>query len=1331
METMEQYYGGLHNHTEYSNLRLRDSINKIDDMLNYAEELGHKVIGFTDHETVSSWIKIEKAMKKHPDLKVIRGNEIYLCRNGLNAQNFNKDNDKYYHFILLAKDLIGAKQIFEISTRAWQRSYMARGMRRVPTYYQDLFDIIGTNPGHVIGSTACLGGALPTQILRGTNDDKLRIWIRQMDQIFGHGNFFLEIQPSNNKEQILVNKKLYDFGHEFQIPYIITTDSHYLKKEDRIIHKAYLNAQNGDREVDDFYATTYMMGTEELESFFPYFRKSDLSHAYESIQSIADMCEDFSLMKPLKIPELQWRELPKNYDPNLYYYYSKKIPSLELFNASEYKSDRYLVDAIIAGILSHPDLQNDEAYAALEDNLQRTWESSEVNKARWSAYYLNLQKNIDECWNAGTIVGPARGSGGGFLLLYCLDIIQMNTLRETTKTFPWRFLNPQRVSVLDIDTDIEGGKRAQVLQHLREVYGEDRVANVATFRTEKSKSAVLTAARGLGIDVDIAQYIASLIPADRGQLRSLDQCMNGDEENGWAPIKQFQIEMNDNYPELWNVARGIEGLICGSGIHAGGVIFVDEPFTESTGLMRAPDGTICTAFELHDAEEASLIKIDLLSVEAMDKIHNCIDLLCEYGYAERKPTLRETYESIVGVYNLEREDPAMWQMVLEHKINSLFQMEKQSGINGIAIAKPMHVDELAVLNSVIRLMAPEKGAEQPLDMWARYRQDTNVWYKEMEQYGLTDEQIDWLAHHSAITKGICESQEGLMQLLQEERLGGNDLSFADKCRKAIAKKQGKLFEECEKHYFENAEEKGCDMRLVHYVWDVVLRVQRGYSFCRAHTLAYSLVALQEMNLAYKYPIMFWNCACLISDAGGNDETEIDKEAEEELKIEETYSNEMEEFNEEEDEAEDSYEEEDCDGYPAEVIKTAEGKKKKKVKATNYGKIASAIGKISSTGVKVSAPDINESKYTFAPDIANNTIRYGLNGITRIGEDLIKTIIINRPYSGINDFLKKVKINKPQMVNLIKAGAFDRFGDRFTIMKDYIMSVSDCKKRVTLQNMKMLIDFELIPDKYDLQRRVYNFNKYLKKLKEDNNYYGLDNIAFDFYSNNFDMDLLEPSESSESQLKIKQVKWDNIYQHHMDIIRPYIKSHNVELLNAINDRLIGNMWNKYCTGSISKWEMDATSCYIHEHELNELIYDACELDRFGDLPTEPQIDRYIPIKGKMIPIFKLNRIAGTVLDRDKSKKMVTLLTTDGVVTVKIYGVFQQYDKQISEKGADGKKHVIEKSIFTRGNKIIVTGIRDGENEFRAKTYKNTPYHHVELITSINNGIITTRSRSNEE
>lgn len=217
-----------------SNLRLRDCIIKENDLIDYAIELGHKVVAITDHDSISNAIKVEKYYKKikekNPDFKVILGNEIYLCRDGLTNENFDKENDKYYHFILLAKNLKGHQQIREISTRAWRRSYMARGMRRVPTYYQDLFDIIEPNKGNVIGSSACLGGALPTQLLkyRDTQDKNLLhniyLWIKQINNIFGQGNFFFEMQPSHNIDQIYVNKFLLKLSEELNIPYIITTD---------------------------------------------------------------------------------------------------------------------------------------------------------------------------------------------------------------------------------------------------------------------------------------------------------------------------------------------------------------------------------------------------------------------------------------------------------------------------------------------------------------------------------------------------------------------------------------------------------------------------------------------------------------------------------------------------------------------------------------------------------------------------------------------------------------------------------------------------------------------------------------------------------------------------------------------------------------------------------------------------------------------------------------------------------------------------------------------------------------------------------------------------
>lgn len=829
------YPGSLHNHSDYSNIRLRDCINKIDELFNYAGELGHKVIALTDHESISGWVKAENAAKKlkekYPDLKIILGNEIYLCRNGLNAQNYNKEVDRYYHFILLAKDAVGARQIREISTRAWMRSYMARGMRRVPTYYQDLFDIISADPGHIIGSTACLGGALPTQILKGTSETKLGTWITQLKNLFGEGNFYLEMQPSKNSEQITVNKKLLEFSQTYNVPYIITTDSHYLKKEDRVVHKAYLNAQNGEREVDEFYATTYMMGTEELESFFKYFTEEQIQIAYQNILKIRDSIADYSLLRPLKIPNLKWKPIDPEMEPDGWGYEEMfcKIPMLEVFAESEYKSDRYLVKAVVAGIDKHPDLQNQEAYDEINACLEDTWVSSNVNNARWSAYYLNLQNIIDICWEAGSLVGCGRGSGVGFILLYCLDITQINPLRENTRTFRWRFLNPERVSVLDVDFDIEGGRRAQVLNAFRKYYGEDRVANVATFRTEKSKSAILTAARGLGIDVDIAQYIASLIPADRGMLRTLSQCYNGDEENDYAPIKQFIVEMN-NYPEIWNVAQKIEGLICGSGVHAGGVIFVDEPFTESTALMRAPDGTICTQFELHDSEAVSLIKYDALSVEAMDKIHNCIDLLCDAGLVEREPSLKDTYENIIGIYKIERDNPEMWKMVWNHEIQSLFQMEKQSGINGIATLKPTSVDDLAILNSTIRLMAQEKGGEMPTDKLARFKSNPEAWSREIEKYGLGAQEQKILEPVLGMSYGLCIAQEQFMELVQLPELGGFGLTWADKLRKSIAKKNPKDYDALTKEFYRVTAEKGINPKFSHYVWDVLIAMSKGYGF---------------------------------------------------------------------------------------------------------------------------------------------------------------------------------------------------------------------------------------------------------------------------------------------------------------------------------------------------------------------------------------------------------------------------------------------------------------------------------------------------------------------
>lgn len=835
------YPGSLHNHTDYSNLRIRDSINRFNELIDYAIELGQEVIAFTEHESVSNAIKIEEyyneVKKSHPNFKVIRGNEIYLTRNGLNEESYKTGEDKFYHYILLAKNAEGHRQIRDLSSRAWEHSFKTGKMVRVPTWYDDLIEVIGRNPGNVIGASACLGGCLPSNIMKfyreGLGQDfyqnKIVEWCKSMVRLFGEGNFYLELQPANSQDQIIVNKELLKLSKELNIPYIITCDAHYLKKQDAPIHKAFLNSQDGDREVDEFYASTYLQSTEEVESYLNYLTKEELEIAYKNILNIKEQCEDYSLLKSLNIPRLYWKEPKVKVIDEKYF---ELIPNLKLFAQAEYEGDRILAQMIVSKLESDSRLQEKRVYDEINQNLEATWRSSEVNNTHWSAYFLNLQNIIDVCWDSGSLVGPGRGSGVGFILLYLLDIIQINPLWEETKVFSWRFLNPDRVSVLDIDTDIEGGRRAQVLEGLRNFYGYDKVSNVVTFGTEKSKSAIQTACRGLGIDNDDALYLASLIPADRGQTRTLKQCYYGDEDQGFAPIAEFRKAMDLDFPEVWRVAQKIEGLVCRVGEHAGGVIFVDEPFINSTALMKVPNGDTVTQFDLHDAEKASLIKIDLLSIEALDSIHTCLDLLTENGYIDKNLSLKEKYEQTIGIYNLERNDPGMWKMLNDHKILSLFQMEQQSGIQGIELIHPKNINDLTVLNSVIRLMAPDKDSERPLETWAKNRKSLAGWLKEMKDHGLTDEEIDWLSHHSAITDGICESQEGLMSLVQEPRLGGNSLGFADKCRKGIAKKQGKLFQECEDIFYKNIEEQNLSEKLAHYVWDTLLRVQRGYSFNR-------------------------------------------------------------------------------------------------------------------------------------------------------------------------------------------------------------------------------------------------------------------------------------------------------------------------------------------------------------------------------------------------------------------------------------------------------------------------------------------------------------------
>ena len=473
-----------------------------------------------------------------------------------------------------------------------------------------------------------------------------------------------------------------------------------------------------------------------------------------------------------------------------------------------------------------------------------------------------------------------------------------------------------------------------------------------------------------------------------------------------------------------------------------------------------------------------------------------------------------------------------------------------------------------------------------------------------------------------------------------------------------------------------------------------------------------------MNLAYKYPIIFWNTACLITDAGGDEQEDIEQQQwQEEI----NYGDE-DPFDEQEDD-----DEQDDDEEEEKEVKT---EKKKITRSIAYGKIATAIGKMKSSGIEISLPNINNSSYTFTPDVENNIIRYGLRGITRIGEDYIKQVIANRPYSSLEDFLTRVKTSKTQAISLIKSGAFDELENkpRKQIMQYYIDSISDKKKRLTLQNMQMLITKHLLPEELNYQIRVFNFNKYLKKNKVGEIYYNLDEKAYNFYEKCYNVDVLE---NIEDKIYIQQKTWDKIYKKEMEAVKIYIAAHP-ELLDNLNNILFQEMWDKYALGNTSKWEMDSLSFYHGPHELSNLS-EMYNVANYFNLNENPTIDKVFTKGDKQIVLYKLNVIAGTVIDKNKAKHTITLLTTNGVVNVKFYKTqFVKYDKQISERDETGKKHVIEKSWFTRGNKLMLVGIRR-DDFFIPKNYSYSKFNSsIMLIDSVSSdGIMTSKSMREDE
>ena len=620
-----------------SNLRLLDCINKPKDLIDRAIKIGLVGISLTDHECLSGHIEVnqyaQKIKEKYPDFKIALGNEIYLT-------DTRDSGQKYYHFILLAKDLEGHKQLRRLSSNAWLNSYSDRGMERVPTLKSELQEEIEKNPGHIIATTACIGGELGSNILELESARRIGDAITEqqakqniVDFILWCKNlfkddFYFEIAPAASKEQIIVNKKIVELSAIFDIKIVIGSDAHYLTESDRYVHEAFLNSKGGERETAQFYQYAYLQDNNDIIINLKLngFEEEYIEKLFNNSLEIYDKIENYSLLHSQQIPKVPVKYYPLGggwlmealnaggINEN------KDYPLLKELLVSENDVDRYWVNSCLLK-LSELNKFNDEYLSRLEYEADIKKTIGKKLNTNMFAYPITLQHYVDIFWECGSMVGAGRGSSCSGLNHYLLGITQLDPIQWDLQF--WRYLNKERAELGDIDLDLCPSKRPLILQKIKEERGQNfnnDINNItkencgctliATFGTETAKSAIQTACRGYrsidypdGIDVDTSQYMSSLIPEERGFLWSLKEVVYGDKEKGRKPVTTFINEVNQ-YPGLLEIMLGIEGLISRRGSHASGVILFDEDPYEFGCFMRTPAGDVITQYDLHMCEAA-------------------------------------------------------------------------------------------------------------------------------------------------------------------------------------------------------------------------------------------------------------------------------------------------------------------------------------------------------------------------------------------------------------------------------------------------------------------------------------------------------------------------------------------------------------------------------------------------------------------------------------------------------------------------------------------------------------------------------------------------------
>ena len=773
-------FAHLHVHTEYS---LLDGSNKIKECVARVKELGMDSVAITDHGVMFGVIDFYRAAKAE-GIKPILGCEVYVAP----GSRFDKEpgvrgEDRYYHLVLLAENDQGYHNLMKIVSRGFTEGY----------YYKPRVDMEVLREFHegIIALSACLAGEVQKNVLRGMYEEGKAAALRYQE-IFGEGNFFLELQDHGMQEQKQVNQSLLRMSQETRIPLVATNDVHYTYAEDEKPHDMLLCIQTGKKLADEDRmryegGQYYIKSEEEMKGLFPY-----ALEALENTQKIADRCNveiEFGVTK-----------LPK-YD----------VPE-------GYTSWEYLNKLCYEGLEKrYPD--GDES---LKERLE--YELSVIKSMGYVDYFLIVWDFIKYAKDHGIMVGPGRGSAAGSIVSYCLEITSIDPIKY--QLLFERFLNPERVSMPDIDVDFCFERRQEVIDYVVRKYGSDRVVQIVTFGTMAARGVIRDVGRVMDLPYAFVDSIAKMVPTELNM--TLDRALTMNQELKKLYQEDAQVQ------ELIDMSRRLEGLPRHTSMHAAGVVISQKSVDEYVPLSLGSDGSVTTQFTMTTLEELGLLKMDFLGLRTLTVIQDAAKL------AEKSSG------KVIDMGAIDYNDKKVLDSIGSGKTEGVFQLESGGMKNFMKELKPQNLEDIIAGISLYR--------PGPMDFIPQYIKGKT----HPEEITYDCPQLEPILEP---TYGCIVYQEQVMQIVRD--LAGYTLGRSDLLRRAMSKKKGDVMQKERQNFvYGNKEEgvpgciaNGIDEKTANKIYDEMIDFAK-YAFNKSHAAAYAVVAYQTAWLKYYYPVEF-------------------------------------------------------------------------------------------------------------------------------------------------------------------------------------------------------------------------------------------------------------------------------------------------------------------------------------------------------------------------------------------------------------------------------------------------------------------------------------------